>query len=158
MITQAQATGMLNEFEENLQRTNYDEIDKRPLIALFSYLKTRCSNATIYGSTHKLEATLKLQHQWETDRIGKPILADYGDTIVGFDPNATGKGSLTIHGIIKELRGLLVELPETITPPAPRYFPPIVAPGVTASITDAALDASVARVLAQKRELELGSA
>jgi hypothetical protein len=154
MIDQATATRMLDEFQQEVQRTGYETCDKRTLTDLFGYLKIRCADSTLYGRGDKLKATLALEQRWQSDRKGTAILADHGEGTVGWNPAGTGKGSLTIHGIIKELRGLLVELPERITPPAPRSFPPLVAPGVIpASITDAALDASVARVLAQKREL-----
>jgi hypothetical protein len=156
MITKGTATRMLDEFQQEVERVGYEAADKRCLNNIFGYLKIRCADFRIYDNDKKLKAVLKLEAQWQQDRIGKPILADHGDGILGYDPSGTQRGALTIGAIIRELRALLVELPERIQKPAPILLPPLVALGVSpASITET-VDAAVARALeardVQRRE------
>lgn len=158
MITQAQATRMLSEFEQEVQRVGYETCDKRTLTNLFGYLKIRCADSTLYGRADKLKAVQNLERRWQIERKGSPILADHGGDIIGFDPAGTQRGALTIGAILRELRGLLVELPEKIKGPEPQSFPPLVASGVIpASTITAAVETAVAKALAardgQKREL-----
>jgi hypothetical protein len=152
MITRMSAEVLLRDFETDLERIGYEQVDKRPLITIFGYLKIRCSDSTIYSTPQKLKAIEGLERRWQQDRIGSPIRADYGEGIMGWDPNGTQRGALTIGAILRELRALLVELPEKIVAPEPQIWPAMLAPGIPADSITNAVDAAVARALAQKRE------
>src|SRR5580704_16099757 len=152
MITQAQGTRMLGEFEQEVQRVGYEVADKRSLASIFNYLKSRLADATLYNTPQKLKAVEALEQRWQQDRIGKPILADYGQGIIGWDPNGTERGALTISTVLRELRALLVELPEKIVAPEPQTWPAMIAPGVPASTITDAVDVAVAKALAGARQ------
>jgi hypothetical protein len=154
MITQAQAARMLSEFENEVQRVGYETCDKRTLPNLFGYLKIRCADSTLYGRADKLKAVQALEQRWQSDRKAKPILSGQNG-VMGWDPEGTQRGALTIGAILREMRALLVELPEKIKDPAPQFWPPIAIPGTvpTAAIADA-VNSAVTKALAdaQKRE------
>ena len=147
---------MLAEFEQEVQRVGYEVADKRALANLFGYLKVRTSDSTIYSSTQTFKRVDALEQRWQQDRIGSPIRADYGEGIIGWDPNGTQRGALTIGAILRDLRALLVELPATIKAPEPQVWPAMLAPGVPADTITNAVDAAVSKALAsrdaQKRE------
>ncbi len=149
MITQATATRMLDEFENEVRRVGYEDVDKRCLNSIFGYLRLRCSDASIYSSTQKLKTVDALEKKWHQDRIGKPIVEEYGDGILGYDPAGTQRGALTIGAIIRELRVLCRELPEKVVEPAPIVIPAQIIPGLPASVVEDAVNAAVAKALAQ---------
>lgn len=152
MITQAQAARMLSEFEQEVQRVGYETADKRALANLFGYLKVRTSDSAIFSTPQTFKRVETLEQRWQQDRIGSPIRADYGEGIIGWNPAGTQRGALTIDAILQELRGLLRALPEKIVAPEPQIWPAMVAPGIPADTITNAVDAAVAKALAQKRE------
>ncbi len=154
MITKSQATRVLSEFETDLERIGYEQVSKTPLTTIFGYLKIRCANFKIYSSPQKLKAVEALERRWQQDRIGKPILADHGEGIAGWDPNGTGRGAKTIGLILRELSALLVELPEKIEKPEPQIWPAMVAIGVRADSITNAVDQAVSRALAARDALK----
>jgi hypothetical protein len=153
MITRFQAERVLGEFEQEVGRVGYETADKRALTNLFGYLKLRCADNTIYSSTAKLKAVQALEQRWQRDRIGQPIILDRGE-VMGYDPNGTQRGALTIGAIIRELRALLVELPENILKPAPMVVPAMLAPG----LSSATIDAAIAKALAARDAQQKASA
>jgi hypothetical protein len=147
MITQATATRMIAEFEQEVQRVGFEVADKRPLISIFGYLALRCSDGKFYASTKKLEAVRALELRLQRDRIGQAIIAPDGTSIMGFDPAGTDRGAKTIGAILRELRALLVELPVTVQKPAPIILPPMMLPG---TVPTSAIEAVVAAALAAR--------
>jgi hypothetical protein len=152
MITQSQATRVLSEFEADLERIGYEQVSKTPLTTIFGYLKIRCADFKIYSGPQKLKAVEALERRWQQDRIGKPILADYGEGVIGFDPAGTECGALTIGAILRELRCLLSEFPETLPKPQPEIWPAMLAPGLRVSTIDDAVARALAARDALKRE------
>jgi hypothetical protein len=150
MITQTQAARMLSDFEQDVERVGYETCDKRTLANLFGYLKIRCADSTFYGRADKLKAVQALEQRWQSDRKGKPILGGQNG-VMGWDPEGTQQGALTIGAILREMRALLVEVPEKIKDPAPQFWPPIAIPGTvaTAAIVDA-VNSAVAKALAER--------
>jgi hypothetical protein len=64
---------------------------------------------------------------------------------MGYDPDSTQRGALTIGAVIRELRALF-ELTETIKKPEPQVWPAMLAPGLSTN----AIDAAVAKALAAR--------
>ena len=156
MITKAQATRMLDEFEQEIARIGYETSDKRALTNIFGYLRVRLSDCSIYPNTSKLRALDALELRWHQDRNGK--LVDHGG-LLAYDPAGTQKGAATIHGIIKELRAFVAELPVKLDTPAPIVLPAMLAPFLAASTVTNLVDEAIAKALAARdAQRELASA